>query len=665
MRKKKMIQKCVLASIICTIMFLFPFLVKDLDEDSSFSYSKMDVTCIVNKDGSISLKEEFTLDTDDKNTYLRDIIYSKDTRANYQNNNHGKLDLSSLKITVNDPVAGILSASYYNQLNPNLANDSDNIIAFSGSYDELGNKISCVGSDSYCQSLVVYLENGIHDNTTYTLEYTILDAVNVFSDVAELNWKLVPSLDAKKKNVSLNVYLPSNNYSLANNNVGDIHYYGFGGNNSSFIEDEMSNTKLVAKAKSLSSIEEMEILCYFPSDMISPTGTNNVFSYKGENLIQSRIEDVLKKEEAYASKHNSLAINLGISSSLIVIGMIGLFIFTYFKYDKEHTSDFASDYYRELPANYPPAVMGYLYNEELLSSDDLNATLLDLIRRKYIIVDQNGCSLDDKKPNYKLIYNRGKEKVGIAQHEQFLLNWFFDTISGGKNELTLDEIDDYVKIEANAINYDKCNKRWNEYAISEAKRYDFFEKLNLKKGIISIIFLITLINGLFCFDAIFTWSVDYLIVFLILTILLFINYLIYSSEIRRRTVRGNEDYIRWKAFKNFLIDFSTFEDYPLPSIVVWEHYLVYATSFGIADQVEKQLRMRYKELGREIEFETSMYYHPYYYRYMTRRIAYSSMISRQTIMASEAKRMSSSGGRRGGFGGGSSFGGGGGRSGVR
>ena len=55
MRKKKMIQKCVLASIICTIMFLFPFLVKDLDEDSSFSYSKMDVTCIVNKDGSINL----------------------------------------------------------------------------------------------------------------------------------------------------------------------------------------------------------------------------------------------------------------------------------------------------------------------------------------------------------------------------------------------------------------------------------------------------------------------------------------------------------------------------------------------------------------------------------------------------------------------------------
>ena len=46
----------------------------------------------------------------------------------------------------------------------------------------------------------------------------------------------------------------------------------------------------------------------------------------------------------------------------------------------------------------------------------------------------------------------------------------------------------------------------------------------------------------------------------------------------------------------------------IPEIVIWEHFLVYATAFGIADKVIKQLKAVYKELGRSFEFDDSSGY---------------------------------------------------------
>lgn len=58
---------------------------------------------------------------------------------------------------------------------------------------------------------------------------------------------------------------------------------------------------------------------------------------------------------------------------------------------------------------------------------------------------------------------------------------------------------------------------------------------------------------------------------------------------RRRSVTGQEDYVRWKAFKRFLQDFSEMERHEIPSLIIWEHYLVYAVTLGVAQEVIKQL----------------------------------------------------------------------------
>ena len=113
------------------------------------------------------------------------------------------------------------------------------------------------------------------------------------------------------------------------------------------------------------------------------------------------------------------------------------------------------------------------------------------------------------------------------------------------------------------------------------------------------------------------------------------------------------------------MDFSSFDDYPMPSIVIWEHYLVYATELGIAETVEEQMRLKFKKMDLNIneyvEVGSSSYmrYHFSCY-YFHRRIRRTYFVARNTIQQAQAARAARSGGGSGGFGGGRSFGGGGG-----
>ncbi|CDC42051.1 membrane protein-like protein [Firmicutes bacterium CAG:449] len=660
MRKKKLIISCLIVAFICLIISILPVVFNLLDEDdSNFSYNNMNVTATINTDGSLSMHEEFTLETNSAHTYIREIIYSKDNKSNYSSDNQPSFDDESFKVTV---INGDKTISRnYLQGERIIGND---IIAFDGEKDELGDYIQ--GSVELSRNFIVYLSNGINKNTKYVIDYKINKAVNIFNDVCELNWKLIPSLDAKKKNVNLTLNLPDNNYTLGTSqDEGDIHYYGYGGINSKFTD--CTNKQIKAFAKKLNSNEEMEVLCYFPSNMIPVKEGTNYFDQNGEDLILDRVNVNLAEENAYAKRYNTYKYS-ALVISIIFIGLIG---FTYFniyrKYDKELKASFDGEYYRELPASYPPAEMGYLYNEEIVSSNDLSATLMDLIRRKYISIDQNGCSLTEKTPNYKLIFDRNKDLSELTEYEGYLLYWYFDVMAKGGNEITLNEIDKFVSTESDAKKYSECNKIWGDKVLSVGKKDNFFDD-EARKNAQKFNFMAPLgiILAMYVLFIVFSFGINFLAIFGFIIATASVCLVIYTRQIRRRSQKGNEDFVKWKAFKKFLEEFSHFEDYPMPSIIVWEHYLVYATSFGIADVVEKQLRTKFKEM-ENVDVSDTLLYYPSFNNYISYRVGRASALGKQTIVTAQAQRMAKSGssGGHGGFGGGSSFGGGGGHSSVR
>lgn len=670
MRRKKLFRYCLISVLVCLFVSLIPLLITNLNNDFSnnFSYNNYNVEATINEDGSLSMREEFNINTRGKHVYSREIKYGKDSRTNYSRNNQGEFDLSSFKVTVETNNRTISATKDNNNYKYNPYNVDKDIIAFEGEKNDLDETV--YPSDSFSTIVEIYLADGIREDTKYILEYRIDKVVNVFNDVAELNWKLIPALDAEKENVTLTINLPNNNYTLATNaENGEIHYYGYGGINSSFDTNKCNNKRLVATSKYLSAIEEMEILCYFPSQMIKTANGTNVFRDKnGEDLILERINDTLQKEEHFASMKNFTLIgNIILSSAFIVIA-IWLYIYVYKKYDKELVSSFDNEYYRELPAEYPPAEMGYLYNEEIITKESLNATLMDLIRKKFISIDLNGCSVTDKKPNYKLVFDREKDQNSLASYEKYLLYWYFDVMAKGNSHITLEEIDKFVSKESNAKKYNECNAVWNKKVKEEAKTKNFFDKIAEKGAVkFGLITVIGVVITIFSYISMLSFNNTILWTFIFLVLSLSICFSIYCSQVKRKSFQGNEDYVRWKAFEKFLREFSSFEDYPMPGIVVWEKYLVYATVFGIADLVEKQLRTKFSEMNMSNSMDGSILFYPHFHYYMGSRLRTTFDLGRQTIVSAQAQRMASSShsGGHGGFGGGSSFGGGGGHSSVR
>lgn len=119
----------------------------------------------------------------------------------------------------------------------------------------------------------------------------------------------------------------------------------------------------------------------------------------------------------------------------------------------------------------------------------------------------------------------------------------------------------------------------------------------------------------------------------------------------------------WKAFRNFLKDFSRMDKAEMPSIILWEHYLVYAVSLGVAKEVIKQLPLVYTDADLQNTRLT------YMYGSNLRSLSSLTHTLDRTVntvdhaisraMAIANSKQSSSSGSGGGFSGGSSGGGGG------
>ena len=141
-----------------------------------------------------------------------------------------------------------------------------------------------------------------------------------------------------------------------------------------------------------------------------------------------------------------------------------------------------------------------------------------------------------------------------------------------------------------------------------------------------------------------------------LTILRTIALMKYNKKITVYTQSGVDEKQMWIGLKKYMEDFSMLNEREIPEIAIWEHFLVYATAFGIADKVIKQLKAVYKQLGRSFEFDES-----YGYMYfMTNNNFSSSFTNSMSSAFSSAYSSNYSSSYSSGFGGGGGFSGGGG-----
>lgn len=94
----------------------------------------------------------------------------------------------------------------------------------------------------------------------------------------------------------------------------------------------------------------------------------------------------------------------------------------------------------------------------------------------------------------------------------------------------------------------------------------------------------------------------------------------------------------------------------VPELVLWEKYLVYATAFGIADKVLKQLKVKYPEFSDDTYLSNTAYF--YLMAHTDFNTSFVNTVSTSMQRAYQSSVASSSSSSGSGFGGGFSGGGG-------
>ncbi len=494
-----------------------------------------------------------------------------------------------------------------------------------------------------------------NESKSFLIKYIVMGAATKYQDTGELYWKFMGTeTDVDILDFTVNIKLPQDVPE------GKLRAFAHGPLSGAVSLPDPSTVTLFVKKLLPHQFVEARIL--FPEVLIA----------QSDKVVSAdAMERILDEEADWANEANAkrwrarLVIFLSALYAVIELFMI---LFLYFKYDKEFKTHFKGEYFRELPGKYSPAVLSVLWNFGGIHPKDITAVLMDLVRRRYLrlIAEQveiKGFIKHKVETDYAFELNPDADPEQLTKQEKYLIDWLITTVGNG-SRVTLNQIESSSKTVSGAKSFKEDYDAWTAYVREEAEEYGFFDK-NAVKG--QIYGVLTAVAGM-VFGG-YTAAVHGNIAGFVLLLITSLVLLVYALLIKKRSKYGAEQFKMWKAFRRFLLHFSTMDQAKLPAVVIWEHYLVYAISLGVAKEVVNQLKLVFREETFNNSSLTFMYYGAYrhhdgYFNTLNHITDTMVKTTESTYTQAMSKLSSSSGSKGGGFSGGGGGGGGGGGAGA-
>lgn len=628
------------------ILLIFPFIAHaEVDYDITDYYITSDIEVA----GGLKIKELVVLDGT-FNGYERNIVYRNDSLEEWKagNVNFEKSSIYNAVGIDNLKVAAM-------KVNGNVSFDTmKNISNYASEVDSanLGeSNVYTTTKNSNGIDVRMYMPAN-NEKVAFYLEYVVANAVVMHNDVAELYFPFIgDKFSDDIDNVNVQVFLPAADTS---NNFRIWAHGPLSGEINKYQNENKENIGLIASIKDLKANTGFDIRVTFDKSLIL---VPQFLHHSNEDALDKILEVENKRaDDANAKRKKIKAVYYSIKYAAIgyLIFLIVMWIYIYVKFDKEYKADFKNKYNREFIDDYNVEVIDYLFNKNI-TPNAMSASIMNLVYKKNISVEEMPSNKKKKEYTFKLL-----NKENLSKSEEYLIEFLFDTVGNG-SVFTTKKLKDYAKSTSSYSTFTSKYSTWKSNVIQEGQQQNFYES-NTKIKFIGLI--IALIGGLIFVTNILC-NTDILIAYaLIIPIVIFA---IYIMTFNRRTKNGNEDYAKWKAFKNFLNDFGTFDIKELPEITLWERYMVYATIFGLAKKVQKSMNVYIQELDPNgtlypYYYNSWMYYDLNYAVADSVNSAVNSAVNYSVNTANANSSYSSGSGFGGGFssGGGGGFGGGGG-----
>jgi len=502
---------------------------------------------------------------------------------------------------------------------------------------------------------------------TFDVSYRVINAVKIYEDTAELYRKFIGEANGNKISyVQVNLTLPPGAEQFKQGE--DIRIWGHGPLNG---EVEFSGpNEVVLKVNDLPPYTFMEGRVLMPVSLFAGAPAE---AYDASPALV-RIISEEKGWAEQANKERAMArAELGAGAG-IVAAALGTVFMLWRRFGRKHRTVFDGDYYRDLPANYSPAELSVLWNFKAMNANDITATIMDLARRQFLFLEEDTVQVrkflgSKEVTTFRLSFMpapepaalRKPEEATLRPHEIELIDFLKNDIGGGKDYIYLTDIEEYAKKNGEA--FYAFWSEWTSSIVAKCETYNFFDS----NGSMS---LLTVLGGVALFALGFVVAARMGTIGWALIIAGIIIFFV-PRFFKRRSVTGQEDYVRWEAFKRFLEHFSEMQRHEIPSLIIWEHYLVYAVTLGVAKEVIKQLEVVFPNMqDGDYRFGYGWMMYGTYHNGMNALTnsfdGIGDSFQRSLASAQKAVSKSSSGsGGGGGFSGGGGGGGGGGSYGGR
>jgi uncharacterized membrane protein len=232
--------------------------------------------------------------------------------------------------------------------------------------------------------------------------------------------------------------------------------------------------------------------------------------------------------------------------------------------------------------------------------DEVSATLLDLVNRKVIELERLTIRKErlfgkDEKTTYRLTL-RGERAGQLLPYERDLLDFLFREIAGGST-LVLSELKELAgkKRAAFAQGYSDWRKKVRQEAVARG----YLDRQATRMAAVGTGLAAVAIAAAAA-ATIFSGRLWFLGGALVGVVLVFV-----SHAIKRRSEEAAELHAQYAALKRYLQDFGRLDEKPPDAVVLWEHFLVYAVVFGIADEVVKAMHVKVPQIVNDPAFGPS------------------------------------------------------------
>lgn len=521
----------------------------------------------------------------------------------------------------------------------------------------------------------------------FTVSYEAPNLALRWADTSELYWKFVPkddSSDDEWKNVTATVHLPVPKGEPVH--AGEnVKAWGHGPLDATVRFD---GNDVVFQAPGVGSSEFLEGRILFPGSWLVDSKAK----------AEKRLDDVLAEEQKWADAANAERTKARIvaygSVAVMGIAAVGTFVLTIIRkraYKASHKPQFDDRYFRDIPSEDHPAVLGALYrgHDGEPDEDDFTASVMRLTdegfaKLELVKFQKNGLFGKKKEKETYRLMETGRVESGMRgdavaagrdRVDRATLKFLFQTVAGHhakQDDLMGPNGEAYVLMsyfEDVARNHPKAYKNgydnWRSAVASTCEARKFFvdegktaKTSSIVLGVIDIVIAI----GLGALGLVLGMS-PALLIPLVILLMGSAGFCLYSaSKMRGLSREAIELTAKLKALRRWFKDFTRLEEAIPQDVVLWNKLLVMATALGVAEEVISQLKVSMPAL-----LEDPYFYSYGWYGYRSRGIPAPARSMSQNVgqahtisTARLADTASSSGG---GGGGGFSLGGGGGFSG--